>query len=58
MHKVNIRATLDIKSFLNISSLNVYMCSAPFRWKQYETYVQVLEAKYADLCCKCHTNIQ
>lgn len=33
------------------------MCSAPFRWKQYEAYVQVLEAKYADLCCKCNTNI-
>lgn len=25
----------------------------PLRWKQHEAYVQVLEAKYADLCCKC-----
>uniref|UniRef100_A0A3B3ZCQ9 Pre-mRNA-splicing regulator WTAP n=1 Tax=Periophthalmus magnuspinnatus TaxID=409849 RepID=A0A3B3ZCQ9_9GOBI len=22
------------------------------RWKQHETYLQALEAKYADLCCK------
>lgn len=35
-------------------------CSAPLRWKQHEAYVQVLEAKYADLCCKyicCNRNI-
>lgn len=31
------------------------MHSAPFRWKQYDAYVQVLEAKYADLCCKSNT---
>lgn len=30
----------------------------PLRWKQHEAYVQVLEAKYADLCCKCtHYNV-
>lgn len=27
-------------------------CSAHHRWKQHEAYVQVLEAKYAELCCK------
>lgn len=43
--------------FLNESSVDVYMHSAPFRWKQYDAYVQVLEAKYADLCCKSNTNI-
>lgn len=43
--------------FFNESSVDVYMHSAPFRWKQYDAYVQVLEAKYADLCCKSITNI-
>lgn len=43
--------------FLKESSVDVYMHSAPFRWKQYDAYVQVLEAKYADLCCKSITNI-
>lgn len=38
--------------FSNESSVDVYMHTAPFRWKQYDAYVQVLEAKYADLCCK------
>lgn len=37
--------------------MDVYVDSAPFRWKQYDAYVQVLEAKYADLCCKCDGNI-
>lgn len=31
---------------------DVYTCSAPLRWKQHEAYVQVLEAKYTELCCK------
>lgn len=33
---------------------------APLRWKQHEAYVQVLEAKYTELCCKyicCYINV-
>lgn len=33
-------------------AVHVYTFSASLRWKQHEAYVQVLEAKYADLCCK------
>uniref|UniRef100_A0A4W5LG88 Pre-mRNA-splicing regulator WTAP n=1 Tax=Hucho hucho TaxID=62062 RepID=A0A4W5LG88_9TELE len=35
--------------------VHVYYLS--FRWKQHEAYVQVLEVKYADLNCKCYTNL-
>lgn len=37
------------KTFDLLSSLLTLL---PFRWKQHEAYIQVLETKYADLCCK------
>ncbi len=40
-------------------AVNVYVF-APLRWKQHEAYVQVLEAKYTELCCKyicCYVNV-
>lgn len=58
MHQVNssFLKFFHVLFIFNESSVDADMRSAPFRWKQYDAYVQVLEAKYADLCCECNAN--
>lgn len=59
MHKVN-TGSPDAESLILLGlceCVSAHTPPAPFRWKQYEAYVQVLETKYADLCCKYNTNM-
>lgn len=49
MHEVDDRSAL---LFSTCSGRAAHTCPAPLRWKQHEAYVQVLEAKYTELCCK------
>lgn len=68
VHKVNNNwrhVGLDVYS--SLVELLMLIHRPLLRWKQHEAYVQVLETKYADLCCKylccntiviqCHTNL-
>lgn len=53
MHEVYVAVSAQDKvQCETIWSLILPLTLLPFRWKQHEAYVQVLETKYADLCCK------
>lgn len=45
-------AAQDKVQWETLWSLTLPLALLPSRWKQHEAYVQVLETKYADLCCK------